>query len=173
MINLNSKKYVSKNVLSEKELIQKIKKLKKQGEKIGLCTGSFDLLHPGHITHLISAKKMCDVLLVAIARDHFSSAKYPGENKPIFSHDLRAFMVSKLKPVDFVFLDDGLPDTVTLIKPDVYIKGPDYADEKYPTILLQKKMLASFGGKIAYTKDEKLSTKDIIDYIKNIKQQKI
>jgi len=166
MININTKSYVSKNILPEEKIIKILEKLKKQGKKIGLCTGSFDLLHPGHITHLISAKKRCDVLVVAIARDNFSSKKQSEKGHPVYSHDLRAFMISKLKPVDFVFLDNGSEEIINLVKPDFFIKGPDYADEKSPSILRQKKMMESFGGKICYTKDEKLSTTDIIKHIK-------
>jgi len=166
MININTKNYISKNIVSEEKLIKILEKLRKQGKKIGLCTGSFDLLHPGHITHLTSAKKMCDFLVVAIARDNFSSKKQSEKGRPVYSHDLRAFMISKLKPVDFVFLDDGSEETVNLVKPNIFIKGPDYADEKSPSILRQKKMIESFGGKMYYTPDEKLSTTEIIKYIK-------
>lgn len=166
MINLKPENYISENVLSEKELIEKLEKLKKEGKKIGFCSGSFDLLHPGHITHLVSAKTMCDVLVVSIARDSFSSKKYPGKNRPVFSHDLRAFMISKLKPVDFVILDDGQPEILKIVKPNIYIKGNDYVGETEPNIIAQKKMMEEMGGKIAYTQDEKLSTTGVIDYIK-------
>src|SRR3989344_4124256 len=121
VIKVNQKSYTSENILKEDELVKKIKALKVQGKKIGLCTGSFDLLHPGHVTHLTSAKKLCDILVVAVARDKYSSSKYPGSGRPIFSDKIRAFMISKLKPVDFVFLEDGVPETVDKIKPDLYI----------------------------------------------------
>ena len=130
-----------------------------------MCSGSFDLLHPGHITHLTSAKKMCDILVVAVARDHFNSKK-KGKNRPVYSHNIRAFMISKLRPVDFVILDDGTLDTLNLVKPDIYIKGIDYSSEKNPDIEQQKEIINNIGGKICYTKDEKLSTTDIIKYIK-------
>jgi hypothetical protein len=59
MININPGSYKSDNILLEKELVPKLEELRKQGKKIGLCTGSFDLLHPGHITHFEAAKKVC------------------------------------------------------------------------------------------------------------------
>jgi len=166
MINIAPDNYQSENIVSEEELTKKLDELRKQGKKIGLCTGSFDLLHPGHITHFISAKKMCDVLVIAVARDHFSSKKRPGKGRPVFSHDLRAFIVSQLKPVDFVILDDGCEETVNLIKPDIFIKGKDYAGGENPSIVRQKTLVESWGGKIGYTQDEKLSTTDIIQYIR-------
>ena len=162
MIKINPKNYISENIISEEELIKKLVELRKQGKKIGLCTGSFDLLHPGHIAHLISAKKACDVLVVAIARDNYSS-KTRGKGRPIFSQYLRAFMVSQLKSVDFVIFDDRLDKINRVIKPDVYIKGRDYSDGREK---LQEEIVSSYGGKIYYTPTEKLSTTKIIRYIK-------
>lgn len=165
MLSLDPGNYVPENFFSEEEIINIITTLRKTGKKIGLCTGSFDFLHPGHITHLISAKKLCDILVVAIAKDKYSSSKYLKSGRPLFSDNLRAFVVSKLKPVDFVFLEDGILETVEKIKPDVYIKGIDYCNAKDPNIILQKKMLESWGGKMVFTKDEKISTTDIIKHI--------
>lgn len=166
MIKINSEKYFSENVLTNEEIVKKIDELKQSNKKIGLCTGSFDILHPGHITHLESAKKLCDVLIVSIAIDDFST-KRKGEGRPVFSHNLRAFIVSKLKPVDYVILDDGDPvKVINLIKPHIYIKGKDYSDELEQGIILAKKTIENLGGKIHFTPTEKLSTTDIINYIK-------
>src|SRR3989344_4153009 len=101
MIDADSNLYVSENFLPKEEIKLRLEKFRSKGKKIGLCTGSFDLLHPGHITHLVSAKKMCDVLVVAIAEDDYTSKYKEGKGRPIFPHNLRAFMVGNLKPVDF------------------------------------------------------------------------
>ena len=45
-------------VLTTSKDFLKIKKLKDQGKKIGLCHGVFDILHIGHINHFLEAKKM-------------------------------------------------------------------------------------------------------------------
>lgn len=167
MIELNKDLYKSDNVLSDEEIVLVLEKLRKQGKKIGLCTGSFDLLHPGHIAHLDSAKKMCDILVVAVALDSFTSKNKIGKGRPVFSHDIRAFMISKLKSVDFVIFDNSLPklEIINLIKPDIVIKGPDYSDEG-PNITELKELVKSLEGEMGYTKDEKLSTSDILRYIK-------
>ena len=132
MLNLDKEKYKPDNFLTEEEAIKLVEQLKKQGKKVGLCTGSWDLLHPGHITHFESAKKFCDVLIVGVARNEYSSSKYPESRRPIYSDDIRAFMVSKLKPVDYVVFENGEPEFILKIKPDVYIKGSDYANLKNP-----------------------------------------
>lgn len=167
MININCGNYVSGNILSKEEILSLMITLKKQGKKIGLCTGSFDLLHQGHIAHLNSAKKMCDILFVAIAKDSYSMNKHPGSNRPIFPEQIRAFMVSQLKPVDYVVFDNCnrllSDDIIDLIKPDVYIKGDDYNLHTLSPIDIKK--VESYGGQVVFTNDEKLSTSEIIKYI--------
>lgn len=166
MINIDSKKYISDNVISRGEIATVLEKYRKEGKKIGLCTGSFDLLHPGHISHLRSAKKLCDVLVVGVALDEFSSKKRPDKGRPVFSHNIRAFMISQLKSVDIVIMDDGGYDILYLVKPDVYIKGSDFKENPTASHLETKKIIEGWGNKVGYTDDEKLSTTDILRHIK-------
>lgn len=164
-----SEQYICEKVLSEKELVRQILLLKKQGKKIGLCDGSFDLLHPGHMTHLSSAKKLCDFLVVAVASDHFSHVR-KGLGRPIFSAAMRAFAVAQLSVVDFVFINEStemIRQFIKAISLDYYIRGPDYAERKNLELEETEKMMAHLGGKVVYTQDEKLSTTDIIRYIQN------
>ena len=166
MINIDRTKYLSNNVVEKEQLPKILEKYRKEGKKIGLCSGSFDLLHPGHINHINSAKKLCDVLVVAVAEDKFNSTHRKEKGRPIFSHYIRTFMVGNLKAADYVFIDDGSTNTIGFIKPDFYIKGIDYANEKNPDAQQIKNLLTSFGGKIVFTYDEKFSTTEIINHIK-------
>jgi rfaE bifunctional protein nucleotidyltransferase chain/domain len=162
--------YSSDNILEEQELKEKVLELKRQNRKIGLCVGSFDLLHPGHMAHFRSAKKHCDVLIVGITADKFSSQR-KSEGRPIYNEKLRAFSVSQLKPVDYVFISNYLTanECIMLVKPDVYIKGPDYENKVDDEIDSERDTVNGIGGKIIYTKDEKLSTTEIIEYIQKLK----
>ncbi|HJN57210.1 MAG TPA: adenylyltransferase/cytidyltransferase family protein [Candidatus Woesearchaeota archaeon] len=162
--------YGSENILEEKELKEKLLELKSQNRKIGLCVGSFDLLHPGHMAHFRSAKKHCDVLIVGITSDKFSSQR-KSEGRPIYDEKLRAFSVSQLKPVNYVFISNYLTanECIMLVKPDVYIKGPDYENKVDDEIDSERDSVKKAGGKIIYTKDEKLSTTEIIKYIQKLK----
>jgi len=164
MLNLDKGNYISDNFLSQRELIEILFKLRRNRKKIGLCTGSFDILHPGHITHLEAAKKLCDVLIVGVAENEYSLNKRPNSNRPIFSQEIRAFVVSKLKSVDYVVLDNCSDEIIKIIKPEVYIKGIDYFQD--PEMLSIKKALKDYGGSMAYTTASKLSTTDLIKYIK-------
>lgn len=158
--------YEAKNVLKEERLASKVSELRKKNKTIGLCVGAFDLLHPGHITHLISAKKFCDILIVGVTSDKYMSKRKKG--RPIFNERARAFFVSQLKPVDYAFISNYLTanESMHLIKPDFYIKGQDYENKKDEEINSERESIAAVGGKIVYTNDEKLSTTQLIEHIK-------
>ncbi|MCG4715611.1 adenylyltransferase/cytidyltransferase family protein, partial [Faecalibacillus intestinalis] len=69
-------------------------------EKIGFCCGAYDLLHPGHMKHLEQAKKICDVLIVAVTCDKYVKER-KGNGRPIYNEKQRVFNVSGLKSVDY------------------------------------------------------------------------
>ncbi len=166
--------YNSPNILKERDLIAVVSSLRKEGKTVGLCIGAFDLLHPGHIAHLISGKKYCDVLVVGITSDKYVEERK--KRKPVFSENLRAYSVSQIKPVDYVFISNYLAadKAIYLIKPDVYIKGPDYANKNTLGITSDRKAIKEVGGQIKYTEDQKLSSTEIIKHIQdNVKREKI
>lgn len=78
-------------------------KLQKEGKKVVFCHGFFDILHKGHVTLLVEAKKLGDILVVGV--DHDDNAKIlKGPERPINDHDSRLFVLANLEVVDFVFL---------------------------------------------------------------------
>lgn len=92
-----------------------------------LSFGTFDILHPGHVFFLKSAKKKGDELFVIIARD--SSVQKIKKIIPHFSENERKLQVESLSFVDFVFLGDEndflrIPKA---INPDVIVLGYDQA----------------------------------------------
>jgi cytidyltransferase-like protein len=62
-----------------------MKKLKNKGEKIVLCHGCFDLMHPGHIKHFQAAKKMGNILIVTVTPDIYVDK---GPNRPVFNENV-------------------------------------------------------------------------------------
>ena len=90
-----------------------------------VATGVFDIIHSGHAHFLNAAKKHGDELVVIVANDD-TVRKMKGE--PILSDEMRAEMVSHLKPVDHVAIGrpgDVLDIIVEEIKPDVIALGYD------------------------------------------------
>src|SRR3989344_4421415 len=102
MISTTDSEYISATIKNEKELVPIIASLKQEGKIIGMCNGSFDLLHPGHISHLLVAKRICDILIVVIATDEYNQKTRKSKGRPIFNQGVRAFTISQLKAVDYV-----------------------------------------------------------------------
>ncbi|MBN1604358.1 MAG: D-glycero-beta-D-manno-heptose-7-phosphate kinase [Chitinispirillaceae bacterium] len=115
-------------VTSTESLLQKIQTLKNEGKKIVFTNGCFDLLHRGHLHLFNEAKKMGDVLVVAINSDE-SAKKIKGNRYPVNSEQDRSFVVSSIKDVDFVTIfDEVTPETLlTQIMPDIIVKGGNYS----------------------------------------------
>lgn len=161
-------KYKSDKILPLSNAKELIAKLKLRGKKVGMCHGGFDLLHPGHIKHFESAKKLCDVLFVSITSDRFVASR-KGSGRPIYTEKLRAYSIASIKYVDYVVISNfntGI-EVIKLLKPSYYIKGPDYHNKNEQEINAEREAVDYVGGKIKYTKDSKLSTTDMIEYIKN------
>ena len=154
-------------VVSISELAKILESYKKQGKRIGFCDGNYDLLHPGHVMHFESAKKLCNILIVAIAGDK-DVRKVKGPGRPVFTEGLRAYMVSQLSSVDFVVFNKGKNRSkiINLIKPKYYIRGPDYINSKSNSFLREKRKAKKAGCLIRYTKDKKFGTGGIIRSIK-------
>jgi len=98
-----------------------------------LATGTFEIIHPGHIYYLESAAQLGDELTVIIARD--SNKK----RKPIIPEEQRKKVVESLKPVDRAILGskNDMFKPVRKLKPDVLALG---ADQKWDPTELEKKM---------------------------------
>ncbi|MEN2993839.1 MAG: D-glycero-beta-D-manno-heptose 1-phosphate adenylyltransferase [Thermodesulfovibrio sp.] len=116
-------------VIKTDELKKEIDNLKKQGKKIVFTNGCFDILHIGHIRYLKEAKKLGDILVVAINSD--KSVRKIKPLRPINPENERAEVLSSLEMVDYVtFFDEETPyNLIKLLKPDVLVKGGDWKVE--------------------------------------------
>ena len=110
------------------EIFSIVSKLKKIDKKIIFTNGCFDILHIGHIKYLEKAKSFGDILILGLNSDN-SIRRLKGENRPINNQTERAYILASLEVVDYVvlFSEDTPFDLIKLIKPDVLVKGGDYA----------------------------------------------
>jgi len=99
-----------------------------QRRRIGFTCGAFDGMHAGHAQYLGEARGLCDRLLVAVNSDE-SIRRYKNPLRPVNPFEERAFVVAALSSCDRVtVLEDDRPLSLLLRwKPDLYIKGGDYA----------------------------------------------
>ena len=118
---------------------------RRQGHTIGLTTGCFDLLHPGHLAVISQAKAQCDRLIVGLNSDA-STQRLKGPTRPIQNETVRAQMLAALEAVDLaiIFAEDTPAQLIEAIKPDVFVKGADYTVDQLP----EAKIVHGYGGRI-------------------------
>ena len=100
-----------------------------------MVNGTFDVLHPGHVALLNTARSYGDHLVVAIDTDR-RVKELKGDKRPINNQNDRRIMLSALKSVDIVEFFDSTEELVKLMEryqPDVYIKGSDWNHDKTST----------------------------------------
>ncbi len=147
------------------ELASTAESLRKQGKKIAHCHGVFDLLHIGHIRHFQEARTFGDVLIVTITPDVFVNK---GFNRPAFPQALRAEAIAALKHVDYVAINNWptAVETIKLLRPHFYVKGPDYKNKEADLtgeIYKEEATVNSVGGRLAFTDDLTFSSSNIIN----------
>src|SRR5262249_45154054 len=119
--------------------------------KVVMCHGVFDIVHPGHLRHLIFAKEHADVLVASITADeHIKKANF----RPYVPEQLRALNLAAFEMVDFVVIDrDPTPlKNLSVLQPDYYAKGYEYMQGGvHPRTREEIATLESYGGEILFT----------------------
>jgi D-beta-D-heptose 7-phosphate kinase/D-beta-D-heptose 1-phosphate adenosyltransferase len=118
-------------VMTLEASLQQISEWRRMGLTIGLTNGCFDLIHPGHVHLLSSARAACDRLIVALNTDA-SVRRLKGPGRPIQFETARATVLSSLASVDLVvlFSEDTPFSLIEAIRPDVLVKGADYSPDQ-------------------------------------------
>jgi D-beta-D-heptose 7-phosphate kinase/D-beta-D-heptose 1-phosphate adenosyltransferase len=111
-------------------LDERLAEWRRQGLRIGFTNGCFDLLHRGHIRLMAEARAACDRLVVGLNSDA-STRRLKGNNRPINPAEGRAEVLAALEAVDLVvvFEQDTPLELIKLVRPNVLVKGADYARE--------------------------------------------
>ncbi|MBI4063325.1 MAG: adenylyltransferase/cytidyltransferase family protein [Elusimicrobia bacterium] len=142
-----------------------LRSLRLAGKKIIHCHGVFDLLHAGHVCHFEEAKKMGDILIVTLTPDIYVNK---GPHRPAFPQQLRARVIAALEIVDYVAINrwPAATKTIELLRPDIYVKGPDYRDatnDVTGNIEPEAQAVRSVGGKIEYTDGVTFSSSNLLN----------
>jgi len=112
-------------------LQRRLATLRRQGKRIVFTNGCFDLIHPGHVRYLRAAKQLGDVLVVALNSDA-SVRRLKGPTRPLVRQRDRCEVMAALEMVDFVtvFNEDTPLQLITLLQPDVLVKGGDWTPDQ-------------------------------------------
>ncbi len=124
--------------------------------------GCYDLLHPGHIRLLESARSLGDVLILALNTDA-SVQRLKGPSRPLISEQDRIAVAAALEAVDAVttFDEDTPRELIAEVLPDVLIKGADWAH----FIAGREEVEAAGGRVLALPLEPGYSTTNMVDVI--------
>jgi len=120
-------------------------------KKVIMCHGTFDIVHPGHVRHLMYAKSKGDLLVASLTADaHITKANF----RPFVPQELRAFNLAALEVVDFVVIDQKPTpvENIGVIQPDYFAKGYEYVRGGLPPRTADEKAaVEAYGGEILFT----------------------
>jgi len=118
-------------VLSETALMARVHEARARGETIVMTNGCFDLLHVGHLRYLEAARRLGNVLIVAVNADA-SVQKLKGPKRPLNPLADRMRLLAAIKGVDWVvpFSEDTPERLIGRVLPDKLVKGGDYRPEQ-------------------------------------------
>jgi rfaE bifunctional protein nucleotidyltransferase chain/domain len=117
---------IEQKIVSRTFFVENAVKLHQQ--KIVFTNGCFDVLHFGHVHYLLQAKELGDILVVGLNSDD-SVRRLKGPSRPINGEKERAFVLAALTCVDYVvvFEEDTPKELIETVRPNVLVKGGDYA----------------------------------------------
>lgn len=134
-----------RKIVSAESAIEQAERWRHRGWRIGFTNGCFDLLHPGHIHLLEQARAGCDKLIVGLNSDT-SATRLKGSPHPIQPEAARSAVLASLACVDLVcvFDDDTPLSLINGVRPDVLVKGANYATEG----VVGADLLHAWGGRV-------------------------
>lgn len=140
---------MSSKILSLDETLARCRALRDRSGTVVLTNGCFDVLHIGHVRYLQRARELGDALVVALNGDDAVRA-LKGPGRPINGQEERAEVLAALACVDYVTIfHDLLADRVVqALRPDVYVKGGDYARSSAP--VPEASIVADYGGLVVF-----------------------
>jgi rfaE bifunctional protein nucleotidyltransferase chain/domain len=157
---------VQQGVFSLEELVRRFGPEARGGKRVVFTNGCFDLLHPGHVKSLQTARALGDVLVVALNGDE-SVRTLKGEGRPVIPARERAEILAGFECVDAVVIFDELTprETVAALKPDVLVKGGDWPGNQ----IVGREEVEAAGGRVVLVEVVPgYSTTEILQKIKRV-----
>jgi D-beta-D-heptose 7-phosphate kinase/D-beta-D-heptose 1-phosphate adenosyltransferase len=128
------------------QLLPELSRHRAAGKRIVFTNGCFDLIHLGHVKYFQFAKAQGDLLVVAVNTDS-SIRRLKGNKRPIINEQDRVAVLEELESIDYLvrFEEETPIDLIPEIRPDVLVKGADYAKEQ----VVGWDFVESCGGSVA------------------------
>jgi rfaE bifunctional protein nucleotidyltransferase chain/domain/rfaE bifunctional protein kinase chain/domain len=128
--------------------LELIARVRTAGGTVVATGGCFDILHAGHLATLRAARGLGDALVVCLNSDR-SVRGLKGPERPVNGQDDRARLLAALDCVDAVVVfDEPTPHAVlSRLRPDVWVKGGDYAGDGAPE-LPEAELVRGWGGRV-------------------------
>lgn len=132
-------------VATAQRMADEVARWRARGLRVGFTNGCFDILHKGHVAYLAQARSWCDRLIVGLNSDE-SVRALKGAGRPVNDLESRALVLAGLGSVDLVVpFEESTP--IRLIegaRPDVLIKGADYAEDQ----VVGGDLVKAWGGEV-------------------------
>jgi rfaE bifunctional protein nucleotidyltransferase chain/domain len=151
-------------VLTLEQTILRFGREKRNGKRVVFTNGCFDLLHPGHIRSLETARALGDALVVGLNSDE-SVKTLKGPGRPVIPEQERAEILASLECVDAVLVFDELTPqkVIAALLPDVLVKGGDWPGNQ----IVGREEVEAAGGKVVLVDVvEGYSTSEILKKIR-------
>ncbi|MGI5438809.1 D-glycero-beta-D-manno-heptose 1-phosphate adenylyltransferase [Streptomyces shenzhenensis] len=125
--------------------LELVARVRARGGKVVGAGGCFDLLHAGHLSLLTQARRLGDILVVCVNSDD-SVRRLKGDDRPVVGEHERAAMLKALDSVDdvLVFNEDTPEKVLAELRPDIWVKGGDYAGQR----ITEADLVESWGGEV-------------------------
>ena len=134
-----------RKVVTRETAAEQVERWRRKNYRTGFTNGCFDLLHPGHVHLLEEARGACDRLVVGLNSDA-SVRRLKGPARPVQPEAARAAVLASLAAVDLVcvFDEDTPLELLKAIRPELLVKGADYAIQD----VVGADLVAGWGGKV-------------------------
>ena len=147
-------------IVTETELLEVMRKHRREGKSVAFANGCFDVLHVGHIRYLQGAAETGDILIVGVNGDS-SVRELKGAGRPLMPALERAEIIAAIRGVSYVtiFSERSPARLLATLQPDVHCKGTDYTPDTVP----EGHIVRGYGGRVAIVGDPKdHSTTDLL-----------